>query len=135
MDAPGARFASRLFFWAGIYGLLGLLPQYFLEARIGIDTPPPITHAEFFYGFVGVGLAWQIAFLVISRDPLRFRLMMIPGAIEKISFAGSTYGLFLASRVAGMTVAFATVDLVLAILFMVAFFRTGEARGPRSEQR
>jgi hypothetical protein len=51
------RFARVVFLVAGIYGILVLLPQYFLEERIGIDSPPPITHPEHFYGFVGVALA------------------------------------------------------------------------------
>src|SRR5262245_63460257 len=48
------KFARIVFLVAGIYGLLVVAPQYFLEAKIGRDTPPPITHPEFFYGFVGV---------------------------------------------------------------------------------
>ena len=123
--APGSRFAARVFLWAGIYGLICLLPQYFLEARVGIDTPPPITHPEYFYGFIGVGIAWQLAFLAISRDPVRLRLMMLPAVVEKYSFAASTYGLLFASRGSGMLTAFATIDLVLGTLFLIAFFRTG----------
>ena len=65
---PGVRFASRVFRIAAIYGLIVLVPQYFMEGKIGRDTPPPITHAEYFYGFVGVALAWQPAFLLIARD-------------------------------------------------------------------
>ncbi|HUL56279.1 MAG TPA: hypothetical protein VLT60_04740 [Usitatibacter sp.] len=124
MTPPGARFAARVFFWAGVYGLMGLMPQYFLEARIGVDAPPPITHPEYFYGFVGVGIAWQLAFLAISRDPLRLRLVMLPAVVEKLSFAGSTFGLYLAGRATATVAAFATIDLALGILFLVAFLRT-----------
>ena len=59
----------RLFWFAGIYGLAVLTPQYLMERRIGIDFPPEISHPEYFYGFVGVALAWQVAFLVIATDP------------------------------------------------------------------
>ena len=61
--------ARRLFLIAGIYGLAVILPQYFLEARVGRDYPPAITHPEYFYGFLGVAAAWQVAFLVIATDP------------------------------------------------------------------
>ena len=71
---------------AGIYGLAVLLPQYFMEERLGRDFPPPLNHPEHFYGFIGVATAWQVAFLIISRDPARYRLMMIPGMLEKASF-------------------------------------------------
>jgi hypothetical protein len=42
------KFARGVFLVAGIYGLLVLTPIYFLEARIGRETPPPITHPEYF---------------------------------------------------------------------------------------
>ena len=64
------KFAKLVFLIAGIYGLIALLPQYFLEGRIGQNSPPPITHPEFYYGFLGVTVAWQILFLVISRKRL-----------------------------------------------------------------
>ena len=79
-------FARRVFLIAGIYGLLVLLPLYFLEARIGRDQPPAITHPEYFYGFLGVAVSWQVAFLVISRDPVRFRPLMVPAVLEKATF-------------------------------------------------
>ena len=80
------RFARWVFLLAGIYGLAVMVPQYFMEAKVGRDYPPEITHPEYFYGFVGVGIAWQIAFLIIARDPARFRTMMIPGMVEKVTF-------------------------------------------------
>jgi len=30
---------------------------------------------DFYYGFVGVAILWQIAFLAIGRDPIRLRPM------------------------------------------------------------
>ena len=52
------KFARRVFLIAGIYGVVVLLPQYFLEQRHAVDRPPAITHAEYYYGFVGVALAF-----------------------------------------------------------------------------
>ena len=60
-------FARRTFLVAGIYGLVVLLPMYFLEGRIGRDTPPPITHPEFFYGFLGVAITNGAADLASRR--------------------------------------------------------------------
>ena len=37
-------FVRRLFFLAAIYGIVGLVPQYFLEAKNGRDHPPAINH-------------------------------------------------------------------------------------------
>lgn len=119
------RFASRVFFWAGVYGLVSLVPQYFLEARVGLDYPPPITHPEYFYGFIGVALAWQLVFLAISRDPLRYRLLMLPAIVEKLSFGLAAIVLFLQGRVPTAIIVFGAIDLTLAALFMLAFRAAG----------
>lgn len=114
-------FAKRLFNFAGIYGLIVLVPQYFLESQIGRDQPPAITHPEYFYGFVGVAVSWQIAFLIIARDPRRYRLLIIPGILEKISFGGAAIVLFLMQRLSPLVLGFAAIDLLFAGLFIVAF--------------
>jgi hypothetical protein len=122
-------FARRTFQIAGIYGLLALVPMYFLEGRIGRDIPPPITHPEYFYGFLGVAVAWQFAFLVISRDPVRFRPLMIPAVLEKASFGLATIALWLAGRLPAQTLAFGLIDTTLGILFVLAYLRTPPSPG------
>lgn len=117
--------ARRLFLVAGIYGLLVILPPFCMEARVGREYPPAITHAEYFYGFLGVAAAWQVAFLIIASDPLRYRLMMIPSALAKFSFAGAVGVLYWQGRVPGAVAGFAVVDFVLAVLFMKAYWRLG----------
>ena len=49
------KFAKIIFLVAGIYGVLVLAPIYFMESTIGRQTPPAITHPEYFYGFLGAG--------------------------------------------------------------------------------
>ena len=122
------KFARWVYGVAGIYGLVMLVPFYFLEDRIGIDTPPAITHPEFFYGFVGLAVAWQIAFVCLAVDPLRYRLMMIPSMVEKFSFAIAVGVLFLKDRVPLTLVGFAGVDLIFGMLFLIAFLRTAGSR-------
>lgn len=117
-------FARRLFLIAAVYGFVVLLPQYFMEAKIGRDFPPPITHPEYFYGFIGVAIAWQVLFLLIARDPVRYRLAMLPGTLEKLAFGGACIALYLQGRLATATLGFGIVDLVFAALFVVAFRRT-----------
>lgn len=114
----------RLFTWSAIYGLLVLAPQYFLERHIGVAYPPPITHPEHFYGFVGTALAWQAAFLVIARDPVRYRLLMLPAAMEKLLFLGACAVLAVQGRIPGPLVAFAILDGLLGSLFLWAFAST-----------
>ena len=121
------KFARLVFLISGVYGLIVLLPLYFLEQRTGRDFPPAITHPEYYYGFVGVGLAWQIAFLVLSRDPLRYRAMMIPSVLEKASYAIAVAVLYLQRRVSSFTLGTAIVDSILGLLFIVAYLKTANA--------
>ena len=126
------RFARVLFLAAGIYGLLVLLPQYFLEGWNGRSYPPPITHPEYYYGFIGVAVAWQVLFLIVARDPLRYRAMMIPAVIEKAGFGIAAAVLYSQGRVAPAVLGPAAVDLVLGALFAVAYLKTstpGESAG------
>jgi hypothetical protein len=125
--APSVRFASRVFRGAAIYGVLVLVPQYFLEERIGRDTPPPITHPEYFYGFIGVALAWQLVFFLISRDPVRYRPLMLLALVEKASFGVAAIALFLSSRLSAQMLGAGLIDLVLGALFVIAYVRTAGA--------
>ena len=126
-QTDGTRFASRVFRIAAIYGIVVLLPQYFMEGRIGRDTPPPITHPEYFYGFVGVALAWQLAFLVIARDPVRFRPLMPVAVVEKAVFGLPTIALYLAGRLSLQMLGAGIVDPILGALFLLSYSRTADA--------
>ena len=118
------KFAKYIFYIAGIYGLIALVPQYFLEEKNSLDYPPAITHAEYYYGFIGVALAFQIAFLIIARNPSKYKAMMIPSIIEKFSFAFAVIVLYLHNRVAPMMLGASLIDLILGILFVLAFVKT-----------
>jgi hypothetical protein len=83
------RFAKIVFWVAGIWGLLVLAPLYFMFDLIGRNDPPPITHPGFFYGFVGVALAWQVAFIFLATDPVRYRPLMIPSVFEKVTYVAA----------------------------------------------
>lgn len=122
------NFARHVFRIAGVYGVLVLAPQYFMENKVGRDFPPPVTHPEHFYGFVGVALAWQVLFFVIAHDPVRYRLAMLPAILEKLGFGGAAVVLYAQGRLAAPVLGAGLVDLVLAALFAVAFRLTPAAR-------
>jgi hypothetical protein len=124
------RFARRVFFAAAIYGFLVLVPQYFLEARTGRDFPPAITHPEYYYGFVGVAVAWQFVFLLISRDPIRYRPIMIAAVAEKVSFGLPAIALYALGRLHAQMLAAGLLDLILGVLFVLAYTRTRAALAP-----
>jgi hypothetical protein len=118
------KFAKIVFNIAGAWGVIALLPLYFLFDRIGIDDPPPITHPGFYYGFAGIGLAWQIAFFLIARDPIRYRIMMIPGLLEKLAFGVAVVVLVAQNRMHTNDLVFGGIDLLFCVLFAIAFART-----------
>ena len=117
------KFARWVFLVAGIYGLLVITPLYFMEAFIGKQTPPPISHPEFFYGFVGLGLAWQVLFLVVASDPRRFRLMMLPSILEKVSYGIALIVLHQQQRIPASSFRIGMVDWIWALLFTISFIR------------
>ena len=115
------KFARVLFFVAAIYGLIVLLPQYFLIEKNGRDFPPAITHSEYYYGFIGVAVAWQLAFLVLSRNPVCYRPLMLPAVVEKAGFGIAACILYLAGRLSVPLFAAGIIDLILGLLFLVAY--------------
>lgn len=116
-----ARLAYRV---AACFGLAVLLPQYVLERRIGADYPPPINHPEYFYGFVGVALAWQLAFLLIAHDPVRYRPLMPVTMLEKLTFGVAALVLVALGRSPAVMALAGAIDLLLAAWFAYAFVRT-----------
>ena len=124
LEEQAMKFAKIIFWIAAIWGFLVITPLYFMFDLIGKNDPPPITHPAFFYGFVGVALVWQIAFILIARDPIRFRPIMIPAILEKLVYSIPVIILVLQKRMHRADLIFAAIDLSLGILFVIAYFRT-----------
>ena len=123
---------SKIVFWAaGIWGLLVITPLYFMFDLIGTKDPPAITHPAFFYGFVGTAFAWQIAFIFIAANPVRFRPLMIPSVLEKLAYGIATAILLSQHRTRSSDLIFVVVDLTLAALFLTSFFLTARAPAGR----
>jgi hypothetical protein len=118
------KFAKIVFWIAAIWGFLIITPLYFMFTLIGENDPPPITHADFFYGFVGLALVWQITFIFIARDPVRFRPLMICAILEKLAYSIPVIILVLQKRMHPTDLVFSATDLTLGALFLAAYFRT-----------
>lgn len=121
------NFAKWVFRIAGIYGILVIVPLYFMEAQLGRDYPPPINHPEYYYGFLGVTLAWQVLFLLLSRDPLRYRPLMLAAVLEKVHYLPAVLWLYSQGRVAALQIGMGTIDMVFGVLFIAAYVLTGRA--------
>ena len=113
----GPTFARRVFLVAGLYGIVALAPQYFVE----LGLPTLIERPEHFYGFIGVALAWQVVFLIAASDVMRYRPLMLAGVLEKLSFGAAVAILYSVERVSIGVLLAGTVDLVLGALFVAAF--------------
>jgi hypothetical protein len=122
------KFAKIVFWIAAIWGVLILTPLYFMFDLIGRQDPPPITHPAFYYGFAGTALAWQIAFMIIATNPVRFRPLMLAGMVEKFSYGAALTVLYLQHRLHPSDLTFGAVDLLLGILFVLAFLKTRAQR-------
>jgi hypothetical protein len=118
------RFAKWVFTLAAVYGVIVLVPPLFLEASL-VRMSGPMTYPEYYYGFTLAALVFQAMFFLIGRDPVRYRPLMIVGVFEKLSFAAPVWILLVMHRLGGPSVLpFATFDLVLGLLFAIAWTRT-----------
>lgn len=125
--------ARVIFALAGIWGLAALLPFYFGYQMNGQPAPPAL-QPEFYYGFLGVTIAWQIGFLLIAADPVRFRPLMLVAMVEKFLPAASIGVLVQQGRIAAGNpfVAGTVADVILGLLFVWAFIATRGAARLRS---
>lgn len=116
MATGDVLFASRVFRWAAIYGLISLAPLYLL--------PLPALEPHIRLGFIGVALAFQWVFWVIGDNPRHYRTMMLPAVAEKLVFGLPALALVALGRTPGLIAGFALVDLALGLAFFVAWRRT-----------
>ena len=124
------RFARIVFIIAGVWGIAVLTPLSFLVDITGRQYAPPAAYPQFFYGFISVAMAWQIAFLIIGSDPARFRLLMIPAIIEKLGYVATLIVLFSQARLPAADAQAAVPDGLLGFLFVAAFVKTATSRRP-----
>jgi hypothetical protein len=120
-------FARRVYLWAGIWGLLVIVPGFFNESAIAKMQPPPLTHPEYFYGFYSVALAFQVLFLLIARDPVRYRALMPACMLEKFGYVLAMAVLLALGRIPNLIAIFAGTDFVWGVFFVVAYRKTRPA--------
>lgn len=128
------RFAKIVFLTAGVWGLLIVTPLYFLYDTVGQQYPPPVTHPDFYYGFTSVTLVWQLAFLLIATDPIRFRPMIAVAVLEKFGYLATLTTLYVRGRVAFGQFAVVSPDAILCLLFIAALIKTPRSAVARERQ-
>ena len=117
------KFARTSYGVAAAYGIVTLVPLYFLSGKVGHDAPPPITHPEFYYGFIGVALLWQLVFILIAKDPLRYLSIMPITILEKAVYAAPVLMLYSIGQVHKNIMLPSLVDPIFGVLFIVAYLK------------
>lgn len=121
------RFTRLVYALAAIYGILMLPPLYFLIDAIGRANPPAVTHPEFYYGFVGVSVLWQIVFYLIARDPVRLRPILPVTILEKLIYTVPVVFLYVHGKASLHTLIPSLGDPIFCLLFIVAYIKTPSA--------
>ncbi|MFK7801302.1 MAG: hypothetical protein AB8G95_06705 [Anaerolineae bacterium] len=119
------NFAKRVFQAAAVWGFLVITPLFFFEEQMSANGP--MLYPENYYGFLAVTFAWQACFYVISRDPVRFRPLMIPAMLEKFPIIVIYTVLWQQGRLAAPALVFGVIDLIFGVLFLAAYLRTDNA--------
>jgi len=112
------KIAKWSFLIAGIFGLMSTAPLLFFEKMMSIKQP------EFYYGFVFLNICWQIVYVMIAISPIRYRLIMIPAILAKVSGTITLICLYSIGRISAQWVGIGAVDGIFAILFIVGFILT-----------
>jgi len=124
------KFAKMVFLVAGIYGFIVVAPLFLTEGIIDATQPPAITHPEYYYGFACVTLVWQMLFLMLAHDPLRYRPIMLMAVLEKTS--GIAFILLVLLHRSPPSMLIGGVDVLLGILFLAAYARTAPAKAQQA---
>jgi hypothetical protein len=112
--------ARLIFVAAGIYGLIVLLPLFFIEPLL---VPAP-SRPEDYYGFLGSAMAFQFVYLTIGRDPVRYLALMPVAVLAKGFFFVTMMSLWFEGRGApAPAMALAAIDGAIGFSFAYVWLR------------
>jgi hypothetical protein len=125
LGSPPLRLARWIFLLAAVYGIPVFTLWFFhtphMVGRASSQQP------EIYYGFAGLGLVWQIVFLLIASDPLRYRPLMLIAAIgEKFLFSGMLVVLLIRGIARPHWIPPAVIDFILGCGFLLSYVLTGK---------
>lgn len=114
------RFARWSFGIAAAYGLIATISLYF-RAPLNADT-------VWLFVFTGAAAATQLLYVALAIDPARYWRLIPVGIASKLSFAIPVGLLWLRGAVPDSLGAAGLVDLALAALFAINWWRLRGAR-------
>jgi hypothetical protein len=118
------KFAKVVFAIAGVWGILVLVPFFFLMDLTGRRYAPPSSYPHFFYGFFALALVFQFVFFIIASDPARFRPMIIAAIFEKVTYVTVCAVLYSRGQITLTDASTCFADFILGTLFIRAYLTT-----------
>jgi hypothetical protein len=119
------RFARYVFLSAGVLGLLLAVWSVYTVVVYGQTTVPDVarTVGLSFCGSFFLYVCWQVLYVMLSRDPSRYRPTMIVAFLAELAAPVCPAWLYLYGIKLWIPIVVA--HLALAALFLVAFWLTG----------
>lgn len=117
-------FAKRVFTWAAIFGFAMVAPLFAAEALVARIQHHPVADPHWYYGFAGVALGFQVIYLMIGRDPVRYRSLMPVCGLTKFGFGVIVWTLVGLGRTEPLFGVIATPDMLWAAAFLMAYRAT-----------
>src|SRR5436853_531014 len=99
-------------------------PLVYASEGLRATMIPQFPHLPLLAVFVGVALVWQVVFIIVATDPVRYRPLMIPSILEKVSWSTAVIVLVMQQRMHQSDLVFAGTDLLLGVLFVITWFKT-----------
>jgi hypothetical protein len=114
-------FARRVFTWAAVFGFVMVAPLLVAEGLVARLLHHALNQPQWYYGFAEVALGFQVVYLIIGRDPVRYRPLMPVCGVAKLGFGVTMWTLVGLGRTDPLLGLAATPDLLWAAAFLLAY--------------
>jgi hypothetical protein len=74
---------------------------------------------------------WQLVYLLVGSDPIRYRPLMLLAALAKATYGTAVIVLYAQNRLAASTFGISLVDWIFVVLFLASYRRTQASAGSR----
>ena len=120
------RVITALFLVAALYD--GLLGAVFLVAPGWVYEQAQVTppnHWAYVQFPAALLLVFACMFIAVAINPFANRNLIVYGVLLKVSYCGLAFGYWFSAGIPGLWKPFAVVDLIMAVLFLLARVQLG----------
>ena len=108
----------------GFFGVVFLAAPLYPFHLLGVTPPNHVGYVQFPAALL---LIFALMFLAIACNPVRNRNLIVYGILLKCAYCGVAFGHWFASDIPTMWKPLAVTDLVMALLFILAYVVLGRA--------